>query len=82
MPLYEFQCETCGNIFDVLQVKYHDNKIDTTCPKCKKCGGKTRRLFSAPLVTYSGSGFYCTDSKADSKPVESAKSSDGGSLVE
>jgi len=32
MPLYEFECETCGEVFEVLM------KRDEDFPKCPKCG--------------------------------------------
>jgi putative FmdB family regulatory protein len=44
MPLYEFQCQTCGKVFSEFR------KIDSTeimvCPKCGS--GRTTRLFSTP----------------------------------
>lgn len=82
MPLYEFQCDECGHVFDILQTKYHDDRVQEGCPKCKKCGGRTRRLFSVPLVTYSGTGFYTTDSKVSPAPSEASKPSESGSLVD
>lgn len=78
MPLYEFQCTECGHVFDILQVKYRSD----SCPKCKKCGAASKRLFSVPLVTYNGPGFYTTDSKASSAPSKASKPSESGSLTE
>ena len=41
MPLYDFCCEKCGNIFEkVCSVNYPP-------PPCPNCGGKTHRLLSA-----------------------------------
>jgi putative FmdB family regulatory protein len=56
MPLYEYQCESCGHRFEVIQ-KYSDPPI-TVCPKC---GGEVRKLFSSPAIQFKGSGFYITD---------------------
>jgi len=81
MPLYEFECTKCGTRVEILQAKYHNDKIDQNCPACKKCGGPTRRAFSVPLVLYSGDGFFTTDSKAKSSSEGSAPS-ESGSLVE
>ena len=39
MPLYEYQCEACGDRFEVIQ-KFSDEPCDT-CPKCGggRCSG-------------------------------------------
>jgi len=56
MPLYEYQCEKCGNLFEVIQ-KFADAPI----AKHEKCGGSVRRLLSAPALVFKGSGFYVND---------------------
>ena len=56
MPLYEYQCDSCGHRFEVIQ-KYSDPPI-TVCPKC---GGGVHKLFSSPAIQFKGSGFYITD---------------------
>ena len=81
MPIYEFECTKCGTRIEILQAKYHNDKVQEGCPTCKKCKGPTRRAFSVPLVLYSGDGFFTTDSKAKSSSEGSAPS-ESGSLVE
>jgi len=56
MPLYEYQCESCGARFEVIQ-KFSDPVVGT----CKKCGGTVRRLLSAPAIQFKGTGWYITD---------------------
>jgi putative FmdB family regulatory protein len=56
MPLYEYECESCGGTFEVIQ-KFSDHSVDT----CKTCGGKVRRLLSAPAIQFKGTGWYITD---------------------
>ncbi len=56
MPLYEYQCESCGVRFEVIQ-KFTDPVVGT----CKKCGGTVRRLLSAPAIQFKGTGWYITD---------------------
>jgi len=56
MPLYEYECESCGGTFEVIQ-KFSDHSVDT----CKTCGGKVRRLVSAPAIQFKGTGWYITD---------------------
>jgi putative FmdB family regulatory protein len=56
MPLYEYECESCGGTFEVIQ-KFSDHSVDT----CRTCGGKVRRLLSAPAIQFKGTGWYITD---------------------
>lgn len=58
MPNYEYECEKCGNTFEVLQ-KMSDEPIKT----CPKCGGAVHRLIASFGVSFRGSGFYVNDSK-------------------
>lgn len=59
MPTYSYSCRDCGSSFDIQQA-FTDDSL-TVCPTC---GGRLRKLFSAVGVTFSGSGFYRTDSRA------------------
>ncbi|MBV9223470.1 MAG: zinc ribbon domain-containing protein [Acidobacteriaceae bacterium] len=56
MPLYEYQCENCGERFEVMQ-KFSDEPLTVH----EKCGGKVERLLSAPAIQFKGSGWYVTD---------------------
>lgn len=57
MPLYEYECDACGERFELIQ-KFSDPTPDA----CEKCGkGPVRRLFSSPAIQFKGSGFYITD---------------------
>jgi putative FmdB family regulatory protein len=57
MPLYEYQCEACGQRFEVIQ-KYSDPSVEV----CTKCGkGPVMRLMSSPAIQFKGSGWYITD---------------------
>ena len=56
MPLYEYQCESCGIRFEVIQ-RFSDHSVDT----CKQCGGRVQRLLSAPAIQFKGTGWYITD---------------------
>ena len=57
MPIYEYKCESCEDVFEVLQ------KISEPAPqKCKKCGNeKIKRLMSQSSFVLKGSGWYATD---------------------
>ncbi len=56
MPLYEYKCARCGDVFEALQsfsappLTVHEG-----------CGGEVERLISTPSFQFKGSGFYITD---------------------
>ncbi|TMN25339.1 zinc ribbon domain-containing protein [Pseudoxanthomonas sp. X-1] len=61
MPIYAYQCTTCGHSFDKLQ-KLSDPDPDT----CPQCGAQTvRRQVTAPAFRLAGGGWYETDFKKD-----------------
>jgi putative FmdB family regulatory protein len=69
MPLYEYQCEKCGELFEVMQ-KFADEPLTTHA----KCGGPVHRLLSAPALQFKGSGWYITDyAKGGGKSAAGAK---------
>jgi putative FmdB family regulatory protein len=76
MPLYEYQCENCGDVFEVIQ-KFSDEPLTVH----EKCGGKVTRLLSAPALQFKGSGWYITDyAKGSNSPASGSgsKKSEGG----
>ena len=63
MPIYEYQCEACGHVFDSLQ-KFSDEPL-TTCPDC---GAEAlKKMVSAPAFRLKGGGWYETDFKTGDK---------------
>ncbi|MGQ9609872.1 MAG: FmdB family zinc ribbon protein [bacterium] len=62
MPTYEYECEKCGNKFEVFQ-----NIKEAPIKKCPKCKGKVQRLIGAGAgIIFKGSGFYATDYRSES----------------
>jgi putative FmdB family regulatory protein len=59
MPIYEYECLTCGTKFERRQSFSEEPKSD-----CPNGHTNTRRLLAAPAIVFKGSGFYVTDSKA------------------
>ena len=61
MPIYAFECESCGHQFDRLQ------KLSDADPaECPVCGApRVRRQLTAPSFRLAGSGWYETDFKKD-----------------
>ena len=58
MPIYEYEavdaakgCDVCRGGFE------HLHKVSETLETCPRCGGKVRKVFSAPNVGASKSGF-------------------------
>ncbi len=56
MPLYEYECRSCGNVSEVIQ-RMSDDPLTT----CDRCGGELKKLLSAPAFQFKGSGWYVTD---------------------
>ena len=64
MPLYEYQCEACGQRFEIIQ-KFSDAPPES----CRLCGrGPVQRLLSSPAIQFKGTGWYITDYSNKSKP--------------
>jgi putative FmdB family regulatory protein len=72
MPLYEYECDSCGHRFEVIQ-KFSDALAD----KCPKCGSTVHKLFSSPAIQFKGSGWYITD-YAKKGRTDSSGSADSG----
>ena len=58
MPIYEYQCESCQGVREVLQ-KFSDKPLKT----CPECGGKMHKLMSLNAFHLKGEGWYVTDYK-------------------
>jgi putative FmdB family regulatory protein len=71
LPTYSYKCTECGTAFDIQQ-SFTDDSL-TVCPNCE---GKLRKVFNAIGVTFNGSGFYRTDSRAGAKSESSSKKSE------
>jgi len=63
MPIYEYQCEACGEQMEKLQRMSDDKLVD--CPACGKPA--LQRLVSAAAFRLKGGGWYETDFKKDNK---------------
>ena len=75
MPLYEYKCAVCGDVFEVRQ-KFSDEPLH----EHPGCGGAVERLISPSALQFKGSGWYVNDyGRNGSKTGGKAKSdsSDG-----
>src|SRR5579872_1918060 len=73
MPIYEYKCEGCGEVFELIQ-KFADEPLTVH----EKCGAPVHRLMSSPAFQFKGTGWYATDyakgGNGGSKKSESEKS--------
>lgn len=77
MPLYEYECDACGQRFELLR-RFSDPAVDI----CAVCGkGPVRRLLSSPAIQFKGSGWYITDyarkAQTEKTTGEKTKPADG-----
>lgn len=85
MPIYEYQCSSCGHSFDKLV------KMGAEAPPCPECGAEVQKKVSAAGFILKGGGWYkdhyglksgdgkSSDAKSsDAKPSDGGAKSDGG----
>jgi putative FmdB family regulatory protein len=79
MPLYEYECATCGERTEAIQRS--GDPLLTVCPHC---GGALAKLLSAPAFQFKGSGWYVSDygksggkKDGEGKPGDSPKGEEG-----
>ncbi|OGT35450.1 MAG: hypothetical protein A3F11_01610 [Gammaproteobacteria bacterium RIFCSPHIGHO2_12_FULL_37_14] len=72
MPIYEYQCQSCGHQLEEFQ-KISDAAL-TECPKCHQA--TLNKLISAAGFQLKGSGWYVTDYRDKDKAKQAEK---GGS---
>lgn len=67
MPTYQYECESCGHLFEALQ-----SMTDKKLKKCPKCAKMTlvRHIGSGSGIIFKGTGFYETDYKTKSPSKE------------
>lgn len=62
MPIYAYQCGSCGHAKDVLQ-----KMSDAPLTECPSCGASTfSKRLTAPGFQLKGSGWYVTDFRGGS----------------
>jgi putative FmdB family regulatory protein len=71
MPTYEYECKTCGHVFEAFQ-----SMKDEALKICPECGKEIRRIINGGSgIIFKGSGFYVTDNGGSKKAVSSSSSS-------
>jgi len=81
MPIYEYECLTCGTRFEKRQSFSDEPQAD-----CPNGHSDTRRLIATPAIVFKGSGFYVNDSKAKNSangfPPDKKETSEKASTTE
>lgn len=71
MPIYEYQCDKCGRVEELLQ------KItDEPLRQCNHCSGNLHKLISHSAFHLKGTGWYVTDYAGKSGNPNNAKNSE------
>jgi putative FmdB family regulatory protein len=73
MPIYEYQCNQCNEVFEIFHKIDEDCKV--TCPKCLK---PAKKLISATNFVLKGSGFYVNDYPSKSRKAGTKVETEGG----
>ena len=61
MPIYVYQCETCGITFERRQ-----RMTELSLEDCPECDGHVHRVIQPVGIVFKGSGFYVTDNRSKS----------------
>jgi putative FmdB family regulatory protein len=58
MPIYEYRCIECQQLFEEWHKRAEDSARDHNCPICK---GQARRIISNTSFSLKGGGWYATE---------------------
>jgi putative FmdB family regulatory protein len=64
VPIYLYQCDSCGVRFERLQ-----RMSDEPITECPECDGQVHRVIQPVGIIFKGSGFYITDNRQVSSPT-------------
>ncbi len=70
MPTYSYRCANCDYAFDQYQA-FTDESL-TVCPNCGQ--SQLRKVFNSIGVSFTGSGFYRNDSRAENSKSSGSSS--------
>ncbi len=84
MPVYVYQCDTCGLTFERRQ-----SMSEPPLKDCPECTGHVHRVIQPVGVMFKGSGFYVTDNRSPSstalpgtKKADAVETTPGSSTTE
>ena len=73
MPMYEYQCDACQQVFEARQ-KFSDAPLS----ECPSCGGAVQKLISRTGFALKGSGWYQQGYGGADKPAAACPSAAAG----
>lgn len=73
MPVYEYECESCGRRFERLQ-----SMNDEPVRQCPECSGIVHKVFHPAGIIFKGSGWYITDSRKSTSGAVTGESKPAG----
>ncbi|MBU1041265.1 MAG: zinc ribbon domain-containing protein [Proteobacteria bacterium] len=76
MPIYEYSCQDCKQIFEDWQKDYEERDIP-----CPVCNGKASRLISSTNFVLKGGGWYASGYTDRPAPPETASAASGAAPV-
>ena len=65
MPIYDYVCESCGRVIEVIHGLHADGPAE-----CPDCGGAMSKVFAAPTIHFKGSGWAKKDRRSTSGSVK------------
>jgi len=73
MPIYEYKCDKCGKISEILQKHF-----DVDEAPCEACGAQAHRIMSNTSFVLKGTGWYVTDYKGNGGCSAAGEAANGG----
>jgi len=85
MPIYEYQCQSCGQVTEQWQ-RMSDQPLTT----CSHCGGELTKLISQSSFHLKGGGWYVSEygrgnsscGKTEAKPADKSEPSEAPKKTE
>jgi len=79
VPIYEYQCTKCGEVFEAFQ-----RITDEPLSQCKFCQAKVEKLISHSSFQLKGSGWYLTDyaRRSSSSALDKPKTTESSEKTE
>lgn len=79
MPTYDYQCNTCGDTFEILQSIKASPLRRARCETCGKSQPVKRLIGTGGAILFKGAGFYETDYRSEGyRKAAKADSSNNG----
>jgi len=70
MPVYEYECDSCGKVFEVQQ-----RMADAPLTDCPECDGTVKKVMSMSSFQLKGGGWYADGYSSARKDAGTASSS-------